>query len=175
MSAPVAHTAPPGGGGHGARQQLDELDALLQRMLDLPVSRAEPEPEDEEPPVPVRPARPEPSPAPERWASSAPMSYPASYMVVETATPPFLEEPAPQPPDRARWQRQAASRVHEPSLPPSDPVPEPPPSDEAPATGGDWVPLRSSWQPSAQTWKPLAETWEQARTDPPQTWTPPPV
>src|SRR2546430_1891113 len=46
MSAPVARTSRSSGGGvQATRQQLDELDALLQRMLDLPVTQAdEPDP-----------------------------------------------------------------------------------------------------------------------------------
>ena len=42
MSAPVARTPRSSGGAvQATRQQLDELDALLQRMLDLPVTPAE--------------------------------------------------------------------------------------------------------------------------------------
>src|SRR3954469_9964839 len=49
MSNSLAGNPRPGGGP--TRQQLDELDALLQRMLDLPVS-GDDEP-DEPPPAPV--------------------------------------------------------------------------------------------------------------------------
>src|SRR5690349_6537356 len=112
MSAPVARTAGPGlGAVQATRQQLDELDALLQRMHDLPVSQVEPEPPEPEPepaPRPARPALPEQparparprQPAPRAAARPAPAprvvpppavvsrpAYPASYMVVETVAP----------------------------------------------------------------------------------------
>src|SRR5262245_58012202 len=82
----VARTTRSGGTAQATRQQLDELDALLKRMLDLPVNKSEPE-EDDAPvvPPPVRPAIPKPEPSKR--------SYPASYMVVETSTPPRAEEP----------------------------------------------------------------------------------
>jgi hypothetical protein len=105
--------------GSSTRQQLDELDALLQRMLALPVQPSEDDPEVEERPEPPRreparpavaprmemrrepatepppPGRPQPEPAiPARAAG--PRSYPASYMVVESNTPSYVT-PSPAP------------------------------------------------------------------------------
>jgi hypothetical protein len=168
---------------------LDELDALLQRMLDLPVQQAEEEPE---PPVPpAAPSRREPLvrltiPAFRRIATTPPEPLPPSipsYMVVETNTPVDLSAPAPPTVEAA-----------EADLGPRILRPEPQPPFEEPVPGGrhdleaddpvdpaeelarlqaelgrppeEWVPFQSSWQPSAQTWKPLAETWQQARTVP---------
>ncbi|HEY7153597.1 MAG TPA: hypothetical protein VH575_06540 [Gemmataceae bacterium] len=124
------------------RQQLDELDALLQRMLELPVNQteekneAEAEEADEMPPPPVvRPTATKPPP----------------YTVVETASPrplPAASGFAPRPsPETVAEER-----------------PQPPIADaDTPASEAEmWVPLRSTWQPSAQTWQPLAESWRQA-------------
>jgi hypothetical protein len=80
------------------RQQLDELDALLKRMLDLPVNQLE------EPPPPEPEA-----PTPEATAPPRTAGPPVSYVVVETAQP---SEPPPAPkeddgdwvPLRSSWQ-----------------------------------------------------------------------
>jgi hypothetical protein len=179
----VARTNRPGGTAQATRQQLDELDALLQRMLDLPVTKPEPEPAEADY-APPRPARPEPTrpPAPPRQAAPPRRAYPPSYMVVETSTPPLR----PPPDEPAREAALDPRRVERPTAVPQEEVfgdyrtAEPPPEVEP---GGDWVPLRSSWQPSAQTWKPLAETWQQSRAtppppvippEPPRAWVPPP-
>src|SRR5262245_9961726 len=66
MSNSLAGNARSGGGP--TRQQLDELDALLQRMLDLPVSQGdEPDESPQPPPTPPapRPARTIPAPEPD--------------------------------------------------------------------------------------------------------------
>jgi hypothetical protein len=156
----VARTNRPGGTTQATRHQLDELDALLQRMLDLPVSKAEPEPAEADYPPPARPPEP-----PQRPAAPPRRAYPPSYMVVETSTPP-LDPQAKEPPTQGalgprRVERQpehVEEDVFEAYRTPEQPAAEP---------AGDWVPLRSSWQPSAQTWKPLAESWEQSHTAPP--------
>jgi hypothetical protein len=206
MSAPVARTSrTPGGSVQGTRQQLDELDALLQRMLSLPVNHGEGSPpvglapEEEMPaeeewipsPTPRTPAIPrlaeptQPTYAPHQPASrplpqSPHRSYPASYMVVETATPPYFEQRG-EPKDCLGPRMVSAERHQQPtpySFPPPvpggrhdlvedtpiDPIAEVARAQLAmPDEGGEWVPLQSSWQPSAQTWKPLAETWEHSR------------
>lgn len=46
-------TVRPGGSAHPTRQQLDDLEALMQRMLALPVNQVEGEPEAELPTVPA--------------------------------------------------------------------------------------------------------------------------
>jgi hypothetical protein len=148
-----------------ARQQLDELDALLKRMLELPVNRLDETDESEE--------IDEPPQAPAvRDVEPQPASPPVSYMVVETASPrpippasgfeprqpllaPRLVPVTPRPEPVA--ERPAPIPAPEP-VPAIAPAPEPEASPEA----EQWVPLRSTWQPSAQTWQPLAESWRQA-------------
>src|SRR5579883_1698020 len=61
---------------HPTRQQLDELDALLQRMLDLPVNQVDEPAEPEESRPPARAARP-------------PVPY--TVPINETPPPPRLE------------------------------------------------------------------------------------
>ena len=203
MSAPVARTPrTPGGSSQGTRQQLDELDALLQRMLTLPVNQTE-EPTsaapEEEPPAEeewtppqqraVAPApripEPEPRPAPQPFqppqhAPLPPRSYPASYMIVETATHPYFDS-RDEPNDAGLGPRLLNTpHQHQPTpyafpapVPggrhelvedtPYDPIGEAARARLAAPEEGEWVPLQSSWQPSAQTWKPLAETWEHSR------------
>jgi hypothetical protein len=166
------------------RQQLDELDALLKRMLELPVNQLE-EPEKSEaeseeiadeppPPVPVdppqaeQPAVPSPLLPPAEEVESVKGTVPAvSYMVVETASL------RPLPPASGFEPRPSALM---PSLVPVTPAPEddaeqePEPSApvvpehevEGPIEPEVWVPLSSTWQPSPQTWPPLADSWHQA-------------
>ncbi len=150
------------------RQQLEELDALLQRMLELPVQPLDKpeqakgeEPAEEPPPLP-RPVpmrqREEQTPPPLQPATP-PISYSTvSYTVVETAFPRPLPPASgfePRPP-------MPASRLM-PTAPP-EPPPEPPPAPPVPeaSEAETWIPLRSTWQPSASTWPPLAESWHQA-------------
>src|SRR5262245_28144252 len=153
MSASTART---NRSGRDTRQQLDELDALLQRMLDLPVHQDPPEGESEEGYAePPRPARP---PAPPRPAAKQ-RSYPPSYMVVETSTPPFMEndEPTAHPgldprqvedPRDALFETPTPGGEHDFGAPSADD-----PMDDLArlrarleSKEGDWVPLRSSWQ-----------------------------
>ena len=150
------------------RQQLDELEALLNRMLDLPVNQLGAthavEEADEEPAAPAPVPAVEPRPA----------ASPISYMVVETASPrplptasgfeprPSVLAPrlAPLAPPRER----PVEDMPAPAAPPAPTMkPAPMPAVEAPPAEAEvWVPLRSTWQPSAQTWQPLAESWQQA-------------
>src|SRR5437763_2906441 len=109
MSNSLARTTRGGAAGGTAptRQQLDELDALLQRMLDLPVNHADEEalepPAAARPTLPPRVAEPEPppSPRPGRFASEgrwlAPPPELPSYVTVETASPLHQERSAPPP------------------------------------------------------------------------------
>lgn len=177
MSAPVARTSRMSTSSvQATRQQLDELDALLQKMLDLPVNKVEPEPEE---PAPFqRSLRPKHGSSSRSLEADLPSStsdrksYPASYMVVETSGPAFLDELVPGEPglQPRRVEPQADHPLYsssgsssEESFPSHQDSPSPESSEES---ASDWVPFRSSWQPSAQTWKPLAETWHQARTPP---------
>jgi hypothetical protein len=160
------------------RQQLDELDALLQRMLELPVQPLDkPEPVKSEaaaegplPSAPILSERPvtagrasshqpaDASPSPHQQAVR--LTMPAlSYTVVETASPRPLPPASgfePRPP----MAKPRLVPVTPPETPAAPPAPE---TSEAVA----WVPLRSTWQPSASTWPPLAESWHQANTKKP--------
>jgi hypothetical protein len=147
-------TTQPSGSPDGVqptRQQLDELDALLQRMLALPVHQLE-----NTPPPPTDPsaAPPAPAAAPTGRSESGP---PVSYVVVETAGAEAIPPSGPPQPTTLRLVREpeANSADQSPSSSPATPA-TPPPED-------DWIPLRSAWSPSAQTWGPLAESWRQAR------------
>jgi hypothetical protein len=156
------------------RQQLDELDALLQRMLELPVHPLDkPEPAKLEGPSAALGQQPstsgelptdsEPRPptsgqptADSRQRIAMP---PISYTVVETASPRPLPPASgfePRPP-------MTASRLAPVALPEAPAAPPVPETREAEA----WVPLRSTWQPSASTWPPLAESWHQAHNKKP--------
>lgn len=153
------------------RQQLDELDALLQRMLELPVhpldkpeqAKAE-EPAEESPPLPRKEESKKRKQEKETDVPSASIYRlppaalpPVSYTVVETASPrplPLASGFEPRP-------SMLTPRLA-PVSPPEKPA-APPPVSEA-GTGETWVPLRSTWQPSAQTWPPLAESWHQANS-----------
>jgi hypothetical protein len=149
------------------RQQLDELDALLKRMLELPVNQLEEaeqataetdagteaeESIDEPPPPPDPVAQPE-----ALEVVLPPASPPVSYMVVETASPRplppasgFEPRPSPLPPPEDEAEQEPFVSA----------VPEPETEEEAEPEV--WVPLRSTWQPSPQTWPPLADSWHQA-------------
>ncbi len=157
------------------RQQLDELDALLQRMLELPVQPLE-KPEQLQVEEPAEEPEPEPPPPPRKTESAKPKqeketavpSYnvfrlpaeatpPISYTVVETASP------RPLPPASGFEPRPSTLTPR--LVPVTPPPPETPASPPPVAAAGEeeaWVPLRSTWQPSASTWPPLAESWHQA-------------
>lgn len=166
------------------RQQLDELDALLQRMLDLPVQPPEkseqakleePVEEPEPPPPPAKAEeekRQEEKEAPVPSHSTfrlPPAAVPSvSYMFVETASPRPLPPASgfePRPP------------MLTPRLVPVTPPPETPASPPVQEAGEaeEWVPLRSTWQPSAQTWPPLAASWHQANSGAPAAAAPGPI
>ena len=135
--------------GHPTRQQLDELDALLKRMLDLPVNRLEDEADDA--PAPADAAPPPPVSAPE------PMRGPHRPTVArQPAEPPAVNYSTAEEEEADLKPRVVSddSQAKDPAAPPN------------PAAGRseDWVPLSSTWQPSARTWKPLSEAWKQAQT-----------
>jgi hypothetical protein len=159
------------------RQQLDELDALLQRMLELPVhpldkpeqAKAEEPAEEPPPPAPIPQERPtlavrsishQPANAgrsPQQTAVRLPMP-PVSYTVVETASP----RPLPAASGFEPRPSMLTPRLV-PVTPPPPQTPPAPPAEEA-SEAESWVPLRSTWQPSASTWPPLAESWHQANS-----------
>lgn len=189
MSNSLAGNPRPGGGP--TRQQLDELDALLQRMLDLPVRQGDEADEPAEPVAPPRasaaPRTARPIPAPEPDLPPVRYYEPEYHEDEEDVPPP---PPAPSPPRVAYLEPPVPGGRHDlEEDAPVDPTEElariraamqqkadrqaeqagqsalPPTANipNAPDVGqGEWVPLRSSWQPSAQTWKPLADRWEQS-------------
>lgn len=185
MSKPLARASrsAAGTGTAPTRQQLDELDALLQRMLDLPVNQGS----EAEAPAP------EPLPLPRRPEPDEPLVFPPVYTRVEHSAPSYrapadqpsaglgprlvqreaapepapFEEPVPggrhdleedTPVDPTEELARLRARLEAAALSPASPTDEP--------EQDGWVPLRSSWQPSAQTWKPLAERWGQAQVSP---------
>jgi hypothetical protein len=167
---------------HPTRQQLDELDALLQRMLELPVNQVEETASTSAPPV-----EPQSTPMPRLVRSVAPAAGPVSLpsrpqaeAAEETApaqkgmepriiparqapeTTPAASLPV-QPPHlfRKRFQTSAEEADNSESGDPTSTV-------DSEKKGEDWVPLRSSWTPSPHTWPPLAESWHQAQQTGPE-------
>ncbi len=114
---------------HPTRQQLDELDALLQRMLDLPVNKLEEE----------EPAEEAETPAPEFRA-------PVSYSVPIAEPPPRLEP-------------RVVPVAETPVSPPPAPAEMPPPEAREPGPddwvrlASTWQPSPRTWQPLAQSWQ----------------------
>jgi hypothetical protein len=132
-----------------ARQQLDELDALLQRMLDLPVQYDE-QPAAEEPPASSHTEQ-ELESEPVETEQAEPIRVPrppVSYTVSEMISAPL---------STGQQQSSATDSEEQREKPRSTPTNEQSSEDET------WVPFRSSWQPSPQTWQPLAETWQKGR------------
>src|SRR5262249_18377669 len=86
MSTSSSRSSPP---APATRQQLDELEALLQRMMDLPVNGIGEDPGTTDQAAGTAPA----AAGPAQPAAPRP-TYPASYMVVETVVP----RPLPRPP-----------------------------------------------------------------------------
>ena len=142
------------------REQLDELDALLQRMLELPVSKAEEVAAADSPFPRLDRKTTIPSPVDAQEASG---------------TIPIAGRDAEVFPGRASanelpgMPRPVPERAEQVNLEPrliSDPPREDerrPSKDEREEGREDWVPLRSSWQPSSQTWGPLAKQWQEAQ------------
>jgi hypothetical protein len=126
-----------GGSGHPTRQQLDELDALLQRMLALPVNQADDLTAELNAPSKTTAAR-----RPE------PVSYQTVEYSADTQTAAENEGAVATP---------IAPRLDDAHL--SSP-------GEAKEGDDNWVPLSSTWKPSPHTWKPLAQSWQQPRATP---------
>ena len=137
---------------HPTRQQLEELDALLKRMLDLPVNRLddEAEPEDSLP----RESEPEPLRGPHRASVAHDASAAVNYQTVE-------EDEADLKP-RVVLADSVAQGAELQAV--ESPAAQLEASAAQPADHEDWVPLTSTWKPSARTWKPLSEAWQQAKT-----------
>jgi hypothetical protein len=156
---------------HPTRQQLDELDALLQRMLDLPVNRVE-----------EKTAEPAPTPRLTRVTLPAPLTQAGQTPQEPTSTqPPRKETPAPEQVAQPVTPESKGTPLQEdgPEGPVSPLLPVQPPhrlrkrtpplqttaesEEDTKGPEGEWVPFRSSWKPSPHTWPPLAESWAQAQ------------
>jgi hypothetical protein len=124
MSTPSS--AKPAAEMHPTRQQLDELDALLRRMLDLPVQPADAAPSAATPPEP-EPALPAEAHKPREKSPTGP---PVSYVVIETAGP----------------------STPEPAAAPQAPRPEAEPEGWIPFRSS-WQPSPQTWGPLAESWK----------------------
>jgi hypothetical protein len=151
MAATTAKKAPV---SQNTRQQLDELDALLQKMLALPVNpldagNDEPEPE----PIPVREPRRTESTVLPRRVSLRPVQQQQQQQPAQKTVPTPTTTPTPEQPVSVLGPRLVQPEA---ALPVRDLSPQ----EEEPASE-DWVPLRGDWQPSAQTWGPLAEIFKQ--------------
>jgi hypothetical protein len=146
---------------HPTRQQLDDLDALLKRMLDLPVNRLEDESEDEEAAAPAAwhgqetmPQQADRSPPAAPVPAAAPSFQYNTPHTDEADLKPRVIIVAPNAPENET--NSAAEAAAQ----------SPPQTAAERQTGGrpeDWVPLTSSWRPSSRTWKPLTEAWQQAQ------------
>ncbi len=182
---------------NATRQQLDELDALLQQMLELPVSpdtaHTPGEPTDGGPtltPAENSSATVTAAPivhGPEAAAGQGPISL-FPYTVTEVVSAPLSMRPSasspleapnlPTRPTEEDAQRNEAQRKLDAAFAaaaapatPTDPLK----AAEVGAEEEEWVPFRSSWQPSPQTWQPLVESWQQGqslRTNPAGTASP---
>ena len=170
MSTSVSRRTP---SAHPTRQQLDDLDALLKRMLELPVNRLEDEYEEEENAAPIQAEKaisapptaspPEPTRGPHR-----PMFVPPSQS--QAAAPASFQYNTPYPNEADLKPRVI---IVAPNAPENEmnsdaeaAAPSPAPKAAERQSGArpeDWVPLTSSWRPSSRTWKPLTEAWEQAQ------------
>ncbi|MFO0876779.1 MAG: hypothetical protein U0840_05345 [Gemmataceae bacterium] len=189
MSAPTTRSHRPVPPGHSTRQQLDELDALLQRMLELPVSRTEPEPPPE---VASRPARieyPSPPPQPRVAAPYTPPVYPQSYTVVETTAGSGESEEPISPRRIPETSAYPFAGHHEPprmqqtrsgpaEFPPYHESDSSPPQEEPGRSRGEPVypqayrpleypgqamdagPTEEDWVPLRSSWQPSAQTWK---------------
>jgi hypothetical protein len=177
------------------RQQLDELDALLQRMLELPVKDAD-EPEEPavpnyvdpprrtvEPPAPrkeVRAAEANPSrkqPVPPSRTPTEPhlRAYPASYMVVETSAPYFMpshQAPAPPTDDAGLGPRLMAEEPEEREQLFEEPVPggrHDLVADEPPPDPAEELArLKADLGAPPEEWVPFQSSWQPSE----QTWKP---
>lgn len=142
------------------RQQLDELDALLQRMLSVPLTDT-PLPAVPARPAEVAPARPDPLPMPPSWRADPPLPAASSASVphitfVEppsSVSPPPVPAPKPAPPlpkPPAPAPAKAAPPLPKPVavVPPPLPAPAPPkataeltPAPDAPPVPYVFLPL----------------------------------
>jgi hypothetical protein len=169
MSTSVSRRSP--SAVHPTRQQLDDLDALLKRMLDLPVNRLEDETDDEagappsaeeevgptplmSAPEPIRgPHRPAFARAPGAEAAAPSVNYNTTDATEADLKPRVIIVTSNSPANETNSAAEAAAQA------------APATAEETSQRGHaeDWVPLTSSWRPSSRTWKPLTEAWEQAQ------------
>lgn len=142
------------------RQQLEELDALLQRMLELPVRKGDGEKEAPTRSQLDREGRDlEHHPAAKERSRHAPEAKAhSSAHAGEHSEKSRLRYTAPETDSQER---------EEEAPPPQTP-------DFRKSNHDDWVNLAATWQPSPETWGPLAETWKQSAKAPPANRAPAP-
>jgi hypothetical protein len=137
---------------HPTRLQLDELDALLKRMLDLPVHRLDDEAEDEGGST----SAPEPMRGPHRVAPDDEADESTvNYQTNQEDEPDLKPRVVSAGPDAQEGEQPAAVESAPSSLPETTAI--------QPGDAEDWVPLTSTWKPTSRTWKPLSEAWRQAQ------------
>jgi hypothetical protein len=149
-------TSPPPARGNPTRQQLDELDALLQRMLALPLNQLDQAadlPADDPPPAPrptppraaapppaPRPVAPPPRPVPAPPAPVNPTPPPPGIEALHFRTPPL---PEPAPPVEA-VQPVALPPAPPPVAPVVTPPPRPTPWASPPQAAPVWLRVMSA-------------------------------
>jgi hypothetical protein len=184
---------------HPMRQQLDELDALLQRMLELPVNNLD---EISSPPEPADPVSADPDAGPPRMRLvplPAPEEGPAAPAALELPeerqeilTPPTLQTPislAPRlirveqadaivpaqqaspaaPPPEAETETAGESETQAAFEVPAEPVAESPPE----MAGSEPTEEAATAESGGEVWVPLRSSWQpSANTWPPlaETW-----
>jgi hypothetical protein len=165
--------------GRPTRQRLDDLEALLQRMLDLPVNKIEDGAPSAAPEAETKPARNEPA-VRTLIRPSVPSYAPAEESSLPLAAPPPQVDPVPTEEEGVNVKPNAPAdgKPNLPTLSLPDLVsaenkapvaPSLPPQEAPPAPAGqtnaseEWVPFSSNWRPSSQTWAPLRESWQKAR------------
>lgn len=159
-----------------SRQQLDELDALLQRMLDLPVQQTGDGPAAEPPPdAGTRSADRAPDGDQPTFPAHGAESFPVSFYTVTevvsaplsvTAFPARAEAGGAKPAAPSDKDVVAGGEEHrelDVAFASGSPLVPTEVRREGAGEEESWVPFRSSWQPSPQTWQPLAESWQQGR------------
>jgi hypothetical protein len=172
---------------HPTRQQLDELDALLQRMLELPVNQVEepsaaPPVEPRSTPTPrlARSAPPvlPPAPAPLRGPSPAPETGLSRPRVSPPPQPKPVPQPEPAaedlaPPPPKGMEPRVLPAPEEPEQAPAASLPVQPPHlfrkraqtsveeslESEPAEPPDTDEQGEDWVPLRSSWKPSPHTW----------------
>ncbi len=157
-----------GANAQPTRQQLDDLDALLQKMLALPVRgsdapgepSAPPRPERPRPPRPVIPARPLDPPPPQVNYSTGLDDHDVKTVVGHEKDD-TVRKPreTPRKPEVTETMPKIENRPIVKTAEEGSGAKEPPATESS----DSWVPFKSSWEPSSLTWQPLKENCARCR------------